>query len=73
MYANGGTVTNCIIAGNMADFGGGVYAGRVFNSVICNNIATSRGGGVYGGTVTNCIIAGNMADFGGGGYSIVEW
>ncbi|MBP7826395.1 MAG: PKD domain-containing protein [Verrucomicrobia bacterium] len=38
----------------------------MFNSVICNNIATSRGGGVYGGTVTNCIIAGNTADIVGG-------
>lgn len=69
------SLTNCILAGNEARLGGGVYAGyaspAITNTVIANNFASEWGGGVYCGSgsyssITNCTISDNLAPNGGG-------
>ncbi|MCX7014716.1 MAG: right-handed parallel beta-helix repeat-containing protein [Candidatus Sumerlaeota bacterium] len=59
------TIKDCVITGNSAGKGGGVYGGTVINCLIANNHA-DYGGGVYGGDVKNSIIANNTAGHGGG-------
>lgn len=66
----GAVISNCIIQSNMADrWGGGVYQGFVFNSIIQGNRALG-GGGVAGcqdpNIVLNCIIRSNSSSYGGG-------
>lgn len=66
--------TNCIISGNRARDGGGVYglAGSYTNCTISANVAGYFGGGVYvsvgSGTFTSCTISGNTASDSGGVY-----
>ncbi len=89
-----GTLTNCVLSGNIAKFGGAaayskiidctvsnntarygfggaVYRGDSYNSVIINNKAVYDGGGLYGGSATDCSIAGNSAANGGGAYDSI--
>ncbi|MBI2441794.1 MAG: right-handed parallel beta-helix repeat-containing protein [Lentisphaerae bacterium] len=73
VYSYGGTVQNCTISGNTAEYaghGGGicVYGGTVQNCIISGNWAWS-GGGVcaYDCIVQNCTINGNWASCSGGG------
>jgi hypothetical protein len=74
-------VTNCLITGNAAQWGGGIYNGEYGDLTLslCNitgNTATSSGGGVYnwGGTasVADCIIADNDSANEGGGVKNVN-
>lgn len=64
-YAVGGTLRDCIVAGNSAVAGGGVYGGTVIGSWIRDNSATSRGGGVDTAVVHGSLLAGNAAPNGG--------
>ena len=82
VFENGSaTIANCRIIGNRSTntatgshFGGGVdlQRGTMFNSVISDNSALGRGGGIVGAqgaVVRNCLISGNSAST-GGGYDI---
>jgi len=68
------SLDNCLISGNEAINGGGVFSlgemtASFTNCTITNN-AASEGGGVYitndEAALVNCLIAGNIADSGGG-------
>ncbi|OQA29722.1 MAG: hypothetical protein BWY59_00124 [Verrucomicrobia bacterium ADurb.Bin345] len=64
-----GIVSNCIVEGNTAPGGGGIYAahGLIMDSVICCN--TARGDAIGGGiivdwsTVSRCTISSNVAEY----------
>ena len=68
--ANGGTLSNCVVVGNVAfNVGGGANGSTVIQSLILSN-AAPWGGGVNGCTLTNCVLQGNSANdiyTGGGG------
>lgn len=69
----GGTVTNCLVLGNIAGYGGGVrldYGGRVDRSVIRDNYAWYAGAGVHsdrGGPVASSYLFNNWSRELGGG------
>jgi hypothetical protein len=79
-FANGGGIgsllsnyvmaTNCLIAGNVAANGGGIYGTVPMNCTIVGNTASVAGGGVYGGSVMkNSIVYYNFAPTGSNYYS----
>ena len=60
--ANGGTLSNCVVVGNVAwNVGGGANGSTVIQSLILSNSAV-WGGGVNGCTLTNCVLSGNSAN-----------
>jgi hypothetical protein len=62
-------VSNCIISGNAAYYGGGGVYGQftVLNGcTLASNSTYGSGGGLYGGTCSNCVFVGNSAREGGG-------
>ncbi len=71
-------VRDCLISENSSNFyGGGIYCREssnllVENSMIRDNIAADRGGGIYGydtaPSIENCTLTGNSAENGGGLY-----
>lgn len=64
-----GTVTNCILIGNLSTngVGGGAYRVRLVNSRIIGNYAVN-GGGVCACELVNSIVLSNKASLGGGVY-----
>jgi len=66
--AYGGTLTNCVVAGNAAAYGGGgAYGCCLLNCAVSNNWAGMYGGGVYSCRLGRCTVSGNSTDFYGGG------
>jgi len=76
-----GMVSNCIVTGNSASYGGGgAYQGVYYDCVFSNNTVTandaySGGGGAYAGTFHHCYfvsntVYGNNADFLSGGGAV---
>jgi hypothetical protein len=68
----GAVVSNCIIVGNVAPSGGGVYSGKVRNCTIAGNLALGGyGGGAAFATLLNCTLVTNKVTnlgFGGAAY-----
>jgi hypothetical protein len=69
------TLTDCVITGNSALNGAGIYnvAGvvNVNSSTLSGNTATLDGGGIYNNGIsnlTNCTVSANIATSGGGGF-----
>jgi len=74
----GGTLNNCTLTDNSADYGGGAYGCTLNNCTLTGNSATAYlnsgdsiflgggGGGAYGCTLNNCTLTGNSAAGGGG-------
>ena len=74
VYLNGGLIESCLLYGNTASFGGGIYIengpARAINCTVVGNTATSKDGGhdIYNwkqpSVFANCI-SGNIANQGG--------
>jgi hypothetical protein len=73
VYAVNGSLSNCVISGNIAElYGGGSFGGRLYHCELVGNVATAasqvitRGGGAQGGRFFDCKLSGNRAAWGGG-------
>jgi hypothetical protein len=64
--AYNGTLKNCTLTGNLAQYGGGAMYGTLNNCALRGNSAQD-GGGAYVGTLDNCMLTGNSAGLRGGG------
>jgi hypothetical protein len=60
------TVSNCVIRGNSAVFGGGVCQGTLLNCTLSNNVARRTGGGSLLTALIGCNLSSNSASVGGG-------
>ena len=60
-------LSNCVLTGNSAQWGGGVYGGTLNNCTLTGNSAAYGGGALYC-TLNNCTLTRNSADYGGGAY-----
>ncbi len=59
-------ITNCTLAGNIAEaHGGGSFGGILYNCILRGNSA-DEGGGAYSNTLNNCVLTANHGYDGGG-------
>jgi hypothetical protein len=62
-------VSNCLVGGSSAWYGGGAYGGMLANCTLISNTAAEFGGGAYFCTLNNCLLITNGAIVGGGAYA----
>jgi WD40 repeat protein len=73
--AGGGTLYNCTLRGNSAQYGGGASGSTLYNCTLVDNRAGKAmehggGGGVYNSTLFNCTLTGNYTVYCRGGASL---
>jgi PKD repeat protein len=64
-----GSLQNCVLSRNTAQYGGGAYSSILGNSTVASNTASLYGGGVYSCTLYGCTLGSNLAGSGGGAYT----
>jgi PKD repeat protein len=64
----GALLTNCVLAGNTAPYGGGAYFATLVDCTLTGNSAASYGGGGHSCNFNNCTLTGNSAGNGGAAY-----
>lgn len=64
--AYSGTLNNCALTGNSAEFGGGAHSSILKNCFLGHNYA-AEGGGSHSSALENCALAANEVVFDGGG------
>jgi hypothetical protein len=64
--AYSGTLNNCTLSGNSANYGAGAYSSTLNNCTLSSNRA-ANGGGANSCTLNNCALSGNSASGVGGG------
>jgi hypothetical protein len=63
----GGTLSNCVLSGNSASYGGAAAYATLNHCILIGNSAAD-GGGAYGCTLNNCTVVNNSVfAYGGGG------
>jgi hypothetical protein len=69
----GGTISNCVVAGNFniggGPMGGGIFRGSVYNTIISSNSSATGSGGAFG-NYFNCYFVSNGVGYGGSGGGI---
>ncbi|MBN1669874.1 MAG: VCBS repeat-containing protein [Kiritimatiellae bacterium] len=69
VWAEGATLSNCVLSANTAAGpGGGAYGGALYNCLLYANTA-AEGGAAYASVLRNCTAARNTASVSGGGTS----
>ncbi|MCK5613297.1 hypothetical protein KAR91_66110, partial [Candidatus Pacearchaeota archaeon] len=67
------TISKCVITGNNAENGGGIYDcdGEISMCTIINNTANADGGGLANcdGLISSCLVTDNIANVEGGGFA----
>ena len=63
--AKWGTLVECILENNVANYGGGAYDSHLYRCIVRDNTA-GDGGGFYYGNATDCLVVYNSAYQGGG-------
>jgi hypothetical protein len=64
--------SNCVIAGNFADWhGGGAHGGTLIQCTLSGNMANGNGGGASSNIMIRCTVTNNSGGSGGGAYECV--
>ena len=63
-------LSNCVLTGNSATYGGGTYDGTLYRCALTGNSAYCAGGGAWNATLYCCALTGNSAPNADGGGTL---
>ena len=61
----GGTLSNCVLAGNTGFAAGGAYSNTLYHCTLSGNTGYGGGGAAFGCTLYDCLLVGNQCDTAG--------